>query len=89
MPANRCSQQSGLNGPKVMVIFQVVAVTFLQMEYFYLLRFSGFVFICDFFFNYSFNIIFPAFCLSLLGGVMSESVQSWLYFCYYCCVSMW
>lgn len=69
----------------------MVLVTFLQMEYFYLLRFSGFVFIClFFFFHNNFNIIFPAFCLSPSGGVMSEeSVQSWLNFCYYCCVSMW
>lgn len=40
---------AGLNGPKVMVTFRVLAVIFLQMKYFYLLRFSV-VFICDFFF---------------------------------------
>lgn len=38
---------AGLNGPKVMVTFRVLVVTFLQMKYFYLLRFSVFVFICD------------------------------------------
>lgn len=40
--------------------------------------------------NNSFTIIFSAFCLSLSGRVMSEkSVQSWLNFCYNCCVRMW
>lgn len=51
---------AGLNGPKVMVTFWIVAVTFLQMEYLYLLRFSVIVFISDFFFlNNSFSIFFP------------------------------